>query len=113
MERMPPGGRHGPVFRAGRYSGHLPADGGASGAYRAVDTEVDSIRTFDLESRVPLSSWDEIDIYPATEIVLTKKQAKGGRGVDPQRGEELCGEAEITAEHRGSHPASSGFVKRN
>ena len=30
------GGRHGPVFRAGRYSGHLPADGGASGAYRAV-----------------------------------------------------------------------------
>ena len=42
------------------------------------DTEVDSIRTFDLESQRSIEQLDEIDIYPATEIVLTKKQAKEG-----------------------------------
>lgn len=38
------------------------------------DTEVDSIRTFDLESQRSIEQLDEIDIYPATEIVLTKKR---------------------------------------
>lgn len=42
------------------------------------DTEVDSIRTFDLESQRSIEQLDEIDIYPATEIVLTKKEAKEG-----------------------------------
>ncbi|MEI3169555.1 MAG: hypothetical protein V8S58_17715 [Lachnospiraceae bacterium] len=42
------------------------------------DTEVDSIRTFDLESQRSIEQLDEIDIYPATEIVLTKKQAREG-----------------------------------
>ena len=61
------------------------------------DTEVDSIRTFDLESQRSIEQLDEIDIYPATEMVLTKKEAEGGRGADSKRGEDLCGEAEITA----------------
>ena len=49
------------------------------------DTEVDSIRTFDLESQRSIEQLDEIDIYPATEIVLTKKQAR--EGIERIRGE--------------------------
>ena len=38
------------------------------------DTEIDSIRTFDLESQRSIEQLDEILIYPATELVLTKKE---------------------------------------
>ena len=55
------------------------------------DTEVDSIRTFDLESQRSIEQLDEIDIYPATEIVLTQKQAKEG-------GERIRSEAKTFAE---------------
>lgn len=42
------------------------------------DTEVDSIRSFDLESQRSIEQMDEIWIYPATEIVLTKSQLMAG-----------------------------------
>lgn len=42
------------------------------------DTEVDSIRTFDLESQRSVEQLEEIAIYPAVEIVLTEKQRKTG-----------------------------------
>ncbi len=42
------------------------------------DTEVDSIRTFDLESQRSIEQLDAIDIYPATEIVLTGEQLLKG-----------------------------------
>ncbi len=42
------------------------------------DTEVDSIRTFDPESQRSVEQLDAIKIYPASEIVLTKKQLQGG-----------------------------------
>ena len=42
------------------------------------DSEVDSIRTFDLESQRSIEQLDEITIYPAAELVLTKKQRLDG-----------------------------------
>lgn len=42
------------------------------------DTEVNSIRTFDLESQRSVDQLDEIDIYPATEIILNRAQKKAG-----------------------------------
>ena len=42
------------------------------------DTEVDSIRTFDLESQRSIEQLDYVDIYPAAEIVLTKQQLQDG-----------------------------------
>ena len=50
------------------------------------DTEVDSIRTFDLESQRSIEQLDEITIYPATEMVLTNAQKL--RGVERLRAEE-------------------------
>ena len=53
------------------------------------DTEVDSIRSFDLESQRSIEPLDAIDIYPATEIVLSKKQLESG--IEKIRQEEkLC-----------------------
>lgn len=42
------------------------------------DTEVDSIRTFDLESQRSIEQLDEVMIYPASELVLTKAQKVKG-----------------------------------
>lgn len=42
------------------------------------DTEVDSIRTFDLESQRSIEQLDEATIYPASELVVTKEQLKQG-----------------------------------
>ncbi len=42
------------------------------------DSEVDSIRTFDLESQRSIEQLDEVTIYPAAELVLTKKQRLDG-----------------------------------
>lgn len=42
------------------------------------DTEVDSIRTFDLESQRSIEQLEEIDIYPASELVLTRGQLAEG-----------------------------------
>ncbi|MBE5981277.1 MAG: transcription-repair coupling factor [Paenibacillaceae bacterium] len=42
------------------------------------DNEVDSIRTFDLESQRSIDQLDEICIYPATEMVLTSQQINDG-----------------------------------
>lgn len=50
------------------------------------DTEVDSIRTFDLESQRSVEQLEGIDIYPASEIVLTKAQL--AKGVERIRKEE-------------------------
>lgn len=50
------------------------------------DTDVDSIRTFDLESQRSIEQLDAVDIYPATELVLLKKQLAAG--VEKIRNEE-------------------------
>ena len=42
------------------------------------DTEIDSIRTFDLESQRSIEQLDEILIYPATELVLTREELLQG-----------------------------------
>lgn len=42
------------------------------------DNEVDSIRTFDLESQRSIDQLDEICVYPATEMVLTSQQINEG-----------------------------------
>ncbi|MDD3251653.1 MAG: transcription-repair coupling factor [Lachnospiraceae bacterium] len=57
------------------------------------DTEVDSIRSFDLESQRSVEQLDEADIYPASEIVLTKAQLQ--RGVEKLRKEEKSYEKKL------------------
>ncbi|MGN0157707.1 MAG: transcription-repair coupling factor [Brotaphodocola sp.] len=42
------------------------------------DTEVDSIRSFDLESQRSVEQLGSMDIYPATELVLSRQQLKSG-----------------------------------
>lgn len=42
------------------------------------DDEVDSIRTFDLESQRSIEQLEEINIYPASEMVLTKDRLEEG-----------------------------------
>jgi transcription-repair coupling factor (superfamily II helicase) len=42
------------------------------------DSEVDSIRSFDLESQRSIEQLDKLDIYPASEMVLTKMQLAEG-----------------------------------
>ena len=42
------------------------------------DTEVDSIRTFDLESQRSVEQMDRVTIYPASEMVLTKERIAEG-----------------------------------
>ena len=42
------------------------------------DDEVDSIRTFDLESQRSVEQLDEAVIYPATELVLGREQIDSG-----------------------------------
>ncbi len=42
------------------------------------DNEVDSIRTFDLESQRSIEQLNEICIYPATEMILTSQQISDG-----------------------------------
>lgn len=42
------------------------------------DDEVDSIRSFDLESQRSVEQLDEVVVYPATELVLTQEQIKEG-----------------------------------
>ena len=42
------------------------------------DDEVDSIRTFDLESQRSIDNLDTVKIYPATELVLTEDQIAAG-----------------------------------
>lgn len=42
------------------------------------DEEVDSIRTFDMESQRSIEQLEEVHLYPATEMVLTKDQIEDG-----------------------------------
>ncbi|MCD8082873.1 MAG: transcription-repair coupling factor [Clostridiales bacterium] len=44
------------------------------------DTQVDSIRTFDLESQRSIEQLEEISVYPAVEAVLGKEQIAAGLG---------------------------------
>lgn len=44
------------------------------------DTEIDSIRTFDLESQRSIEQLDRVVIYPATEVVLSAEQLNAGMG---------------------------------
>ena len=43
------------------------------------DTEIDTIRFFNAETQLSLERVEEITIYPATELFLTKKQLLDGR----------------------------------
>ncbi|WP_333646592.1 transcription-repair coupling factor [Lacrimispora sp.] len=45
------------------------------------DDEVNSIRTFDLESQRSVETLESIRIYPATEMVLTEEQIQDGIGI--------------------------------
>lgn len=50
------------------------------------DVEVDSIRTFDLESQRSVEQMDHIRIYPATEMVLTREQLEEGKAAIKKEG---------------------------
>ena len=40
--------------------------------------EVDSIRSFDVESQRSIENLPEVRIYPATELILTEERKAGG-----------------------------------
>ena len=42
------------------------------------DDEIDSLKSFDVESQRTIENLDEIEIYPATEFILTKSQLADG-----------------------------------
>ncbi len=42
------------------------------------DDEVDSLRSFDVESQRSIENLDQIEIYPAMELVLTKEEKEAG-----------------------------------
>lgn len=42
------------------------------------DDEIDSLKSFDVESQRTIESLEEIEIYPATEFILTKEQLEDG-----------------------------------
>ncbi len=62
------------------------------------DDEVDSIRTFDLESQRSVEQLDEISIYPAVEAVLSKKQIQAG--LERLEKEEKEYEAALKSQHK-------------
>ena len=62
------------------------------------DDEVDSIRTFDLESQRSVEQLDEISIYPAVEVVLYKKQIQAG--LERLEKEEKEYEAALKSQHK-------------
>lgn len=62
------------------------------------DDEVDSIRTFDLESQRSVEQLDEISIYPAVEAVLSKKQIQAGS--ERLEKEEKEYEAALKSQHK-------------
>lgn len=43
------------------------------------DEEVDSIRSFDVESQRSVENLERIDLYPATEYILTQEQLENGK----------------------------------
>ena len=62
------------------------------------DDEVDSIRTFELESQRSVEQLDEISIYPAVEAVLSKKQIQAG--LERLEKEEKEYEAALKSQHK-------------
>lgn len=62
------------------------------------DTEVDSIRSFDLESQRSIEQLDEISIYPAMETILTSDELEDG--VRRIREEEKIHEQSLRSQHR-------------
>ena len=49
--------------------------------------EIDSIRSFDVESQRSIENLEEITIYPATEMLLTEKGSGTGKEGNRKRGE--------------------------
>lgn len=62
------------------------------------DDEVDSIRTFDLESQRSVEQLDKVTIYPAAEVVLSKRQLEAGTA--RLRKEEKAYEKALRDQHR-------------
>ena len=62
------------------------------------DDEVDSIRTFDLESQRSVEQLDEVTIYPAAEVVLDKTQLDAG--IARLRKEEKTYEKALRDQHK-------------
>ena len=78
-ERVAPGRWHGPVLDPRRNYRCLSADRGVPVRIELWDDEVDSIRTFDIESQRSIEELERVLVYPATEMVLTKQQITDGR----------------------------------
>ncbi len=62
------------------------------------DDEVDSIRTFDLESQRSVEQLEEIILYPAAELVLTRSQRESG--ISRLEAEEKEYENALRSQHR-------------
>ena len=62
------------------------------------DDEVDSIRTFDLESQRSVEQLEHVALYPAAEVVLTRKQLQNG--IELLEKEEKTYEAALRGQHK-------------
>lgn len=62
------------------------------------DDEVDSIRTFDLESQRSVEQLERVALYPAAEVVLTRKQLQNG--IKLLEKEEKTYEAALREQHK-------------
>lgn len=62
------------------------------------DDEVDSIRTFDLESQRSVEQLEHVVLYPAAEVVLTRKQLQNG--IELLEKEEKTYEAALRGQHK-------------
>lgn len=62
------------------------------------DDEVDSIRTFDLESQRSVEQLETVTIYPAAEVVLEKGQL--GAGIEELKKEERTYEKALRGQHK-------------
>ena len=67
--------RTGTVCSQRRDLGCLSADRRDSGQDRTVGDEIDSIRSFDVESQRSVENMEQVVIYPATENVEKEEQA--------------------------------------
>ncbi|MEI3280190.1 MAG: hypothetical protein V8R46_05305 [Eubacterium ramulus] len=69
--------------------------------------EIDSIRTFDPDSQRSVDTLDEIVVYPAAELVLTKAQQEAGlKQITAER--KAVGTVPQGNENRGSAPTGTG-----
>ena len=72
------------------------------------DDEVDSIRTFDLESQRSIEQLESVTIYPAIEVVVTSEQLSAG--IEAMEKEAKVYEKSLRSQKKLRKPAGFGLL---